>query len=60
MIGVLNGEILLGAVKDVSPKLEDKEAVIPGVVSLSTYKEKGVELHLGEMFRRLKKFLKGE
>jgi len=57
MIGILNGEILIDSVEDVSPKPEDKEDVIPGVVSLSTYKEKGIEVNLGEMFRRLKRFL---
>jgi hypothetical protein len=56
MIGILNGEVLIDAVTDVSPKPEDKEDVIPGVVSLSTYKEKGLEIHLGEVFRRLKRF----
>jgi hypothetical protein len=60
VIGILNGDVLIDAVRDVSPKPEDKEDVIPGLVSLSTYKEKGLEVNLGEMFRRLKNFLRGE
>jgi hypothetical protein len=60
MISILNGEILVHSLKDVSPKPEEKEDVIPGVVSLSTYKEKGLEVNLGEMFRRLKRFLRHE
>lgn len=60
MIGILNGEVLIDSVKEVSPKSEAKEDVIPGIVSLSTYKDKGVELNLGEMFRRLKKFFRDD
>jgi hypothetical protein len=56
MIGILNGEVLLDSVKEVSPKPEDKEQVIPGIVALSIYKDKGVEINLGEMLRRVKKF----
>lgn len=56
MIGMLNGEVLVNSVREIAPKPDDKEDVIPGIVSLSTYKEKGVEINLGEMFRRLKRF----
>lgn len=55
-IGILNGDVLVNSMKEMTPKPEDKEQVIPGIVALSTYKEKGVEINLGEMFRRLKKF----
>lgn len=55
-IGILNGDVLLNSVREITPRPDDKEQVISGIVSLSTYKEKGVEINLGEMFRRLKKF----
>lgn len=55
-ISILNGDILVNSVREMTPKPEDKEPVIPGIVALSTYKEKGVEINLGEMFRRVKKF----
>lgn len=53
--GMLSGEILANSVKDVTPKPEDKEDVIPGILALSTYDNKGMHLHLGEILRRLKR-----
>lgn len=53
---MISGEILVGSVKDVTPKSEDKEELIDGLVALSTYKNKGVEIYLGEVVRRLKKW----
>jgi hypothetical protein len=47
---------LVKSIREISPNPEDKEQVIPGIVALSTYKEKGLEINLGEMFRRIKKF----
>jgi hypothetical protein len=55
-IGILNGDVLVKSIREISPNPEDKEQVIPGIVALSTYKEKGLEINLGEMFRRIKKF----
>jgi archaellum biogenesis ATPase FlaH len=55
---MLNGEILIDSVKDVTPKHEDKEYLIDGLVALSTYEDKGLALHLGEMLRRLKQLFK--
>jgi hypothetical protein len=52
---MLSGEILLDSIKDVTPKPEAKEDLIEGVVALSVYKEKGVEINLGELLRRFKK-----
>jgi archaellum biogenesis ATPase FlaH len=52
---MLSGEILVGSVKDVTPHREDKEQLIDGLVALSTYENKGVEIYLGEVLRRLKK-----
>lgn len=51
---MLSGEILVGSVKDVTPQREDKEQLIDGLVAFSTYKNKGVEIYLGEVLRRLK------
>jgi len=53
--GMLSGDILVDSMKDVTPKLEEKEHLIDGVVALSIYKEKGIEVNLGELLRRLKK-----
>lgn len=57
---MLSGEILADSMKDVTPKPEDKEHLIDGVVALSVYKEKGVEINLGELLRRLKQVFKKE
>jgi len=51
----LSGEIVAKSVKDAIPNPEDKEHLIDGVVALSTYKEKGIEVNLGELLRRIKK-----
>lgn len=55
IIGVLNGEVMVNSVRDIAPEPEQKEYVLPGLLSLATYKEKGVEVNLGEIFRRVKK-----
>jgi hypothetical protein len=52
---LLSGEILVKSINDVTPKPEDKEDLIGGLVALSTYKEKGVEVNLGEILRRMKR-----
>lgn len=51
---MLNGEILVGSMKNVTAQPEDKEHLIDGLVALSTYKDKGVEINLGEVLRRVK------
>lgn len=58
--GLLSGEILIDSIKDVTPKLEDKEDFLGGVLSLATYKDKGVEINLAELYRKLKKLFKKE
>jgi hypothetical protein len=37
-------------------KPEDQEYLIDGIVALGTLEAKGVKLHLGELFRKLKRF----
>jgi hypothetical protein len=55
---MLNGEVLVASMKNVAPQPEDKEHLIDGLVALSTYKDKGVEINLGEVLRRLKNLFK--
>ena|ERR1041385_2210085 len=54
--GLLSGEVLVDSLKDVTPKPEDHEYVIDGLVALGTLEAKGVKLNLGELFRKLKRF----
>lgn len=53
--GLLSGEVSMISKNQLAPTPEEKEDLITGVVALSTYKDKGVEIHLGEVLRRLKK-----
>ena len=46
--------------KDVTPKPEDKEKFLGGVVALATYKDKGVEVNLAELYRKLKQWFRDE
>lgn len=52
--GLLNGEIVFDSIRDVTPNAEDKEKLLGGIVALATYKEKGVEVNLAELYRKLK------
>lgn len=56
--GLLSGEFVFNAMKDVTPKADDKEELIGGIVALTTYKEKGVEVNLAELLRKLKGLFK--
>lgn len=56
--GFLNGEIVFNSMKDDTPRVEDKEELLGGIVSLATFKEKGVEVNLGELYRKLKGLFK--
>jgi hypothetical protein len=60
IIGVLNGEVMVNSLIDITPKPEQKEYVVPGILSLATYKDKGVEVNLGEIFRRVKRLFSKE
>lgn len=57
---MLSGEILASSVKGVTPTPEDKEDVIPGILALSTYEDKGMSINLGEILRRLKRFFSND
>jgi CheY-like chemotaxis protein len=56
--GLLSGEIVLNSMIDVTPKEDDKEKLLGGVVALTTYKDKGVEVNLAELYRKLKGLFK--
>jgi hypothetical protein len=56
---LLKGEVIGGALKDVTPKVDDKENILGGTVALTKI-GKGVELNLAETYRKLKRLLKGE
>jgi len=47
--------IMVDSIRNVTPKAEDKEPLLGGVVALATFKEKGLEVNLGELYRKLKK-----
>jgi hypothetical protein len=55
IIDVLNGDVMVNSLKDITSDPEQKEYVVPGILSLATYKEKGVEVNLGEVFRKVKR-----
>jgi len=48
----------LNSIKDVPPNQDMKEELLGGVVALATYKEKGVEVNVGELYRRIKRVFK--
>jgi CheY-like chemotaxis protein len=56
--GLLSGEIVFNSMKDVTPKVEDKEELLGGIVILTTYEEKGVKVNLAEVYRKLKGLFK--
>lgn len=58
--GLLNGEIVFDSIKDVTPSADDKEKLLGGIVALATYKEKGVEVNLAELYRKLKGVFKNK
>lgn len=58
--GLLSGEIVFNSIKDVTPKPEDKEELLGGIVALATYKDKGVEINLAELYRKLRTLFKDD
>jgi len=44
--------------KDITLKADDKEELLGGIVALATFKENGVEVNLGELYRKLKGLFK--
>jgi hypothetical protein len=55
---LLSGEIIFDSLKDVTPKPEDKENLLGGVLALTTYKDKGIEVNLAELYRKLRRLFK--
>lgn len=56
---LLNGEILLNSMKNVSPKDKDadREELFGGTVALTVYKKGGAEISLAKIFRWLKEWI---
>lgn len=57
---ILSGKVLLDSLKTDTPKPEDKEEVIDGILALGKYEDKGVIVNFGEVYRRLKQLFKKE
>jgi hypothetical protein len=51
--GLLNGDISIGPVKDVTPK-EDREEFLDGAFALTVLRKEGLEFNLAKIFRMLK------
>jgi hypothetical protein len=51
---LLSHDVMVDSIKNVTPKSEDKEPLLGGVVALATFKEKGFEINWGELFRKLR------
>jgi hypothetical protein len=45
--------------KEATPKPEDPEYLIPGLLALGTLEAKGVKVNLGEILRKVKEFFAG-
>jgi hypothetical protein len=55
----LSGDVMMESIKNVTPKPpdEDKETVLGGIVEITKYEGKGVNVNFAEIFRRLKEYL---
>lgn len=55
----LSGDIMLESLKNVTPQppKEDKEEVLGGIVEITKYEGKGINVNFAEVFRRLKEYL---
>jgi len=47
--------LLSGTVIDITPRPDDKEEFLGGAIALTKYQDKGVEINLAEIFRKLKR-----
>ena len=56
---LLKGEVALRSQKE-AQKLEDKETMLGGILAITSYKDKGVEINLAEIFRKLKRLFGGD
>lgn len=50
----LSGEVVVDSLKEMKPKPEDPEDLIPGIITLKPLLVKGVQINLGEILRRVK------
>lgn len=55
----LSGDVMMESLKNVTPKPpdKDKEAVLGGIVEITKYEGKGINVNFAELFRRLKEYL---
>lgn len=55
----LSGDVMVESLKNVTPKSpdKDKEAVLGGIVEITKYEGKGINVNFAEVFRRLKEYL---
>lgn len=55
----LSGDVMLESLKNVTPQppKEDKEELLGGIVEITKYEGKGVNVNFAEVFRRLKEYL---
>lgn len=57
-----SGSILQESVQEIpiTPKTEEKEKVLGGVLALGKYEGKGFDINLGELFRQLRRYFNSE
>lgn len=55
----LSGDVMVESLKNVTPKPpdKDKEAVLGGIVEITKYEGKGVNVNFAELFRRFREYL---
>lgn len=59
---LLSGSIFQESAQEIpiTPKTEEKEKVLGGVLALGKYEGKGFDINLGELFRQLKRYFNSE
>jgi hypothetical protein len=59
--GLISGEVLHSSLALIqsSDRVTDEEDVIPGIVSVSQFKSKGVSINLAELYRRFRQRVLG-
>ena len=49
---------MIESVEDVTPSPKDKEELFGGILALATYKNRGIEVNLVELYRKLRGLFK--
>jgi hypothetical protein len=55
---LLSGAVMIESVEDVTPSPKDKEELFGGILALATYKNRGIEVNLVELYRKLRGLFK--